>query len=111
MHIFAKIYEFAASAGAFEGYVYHKDEVDMAALSNWVDNLVSAYQSIPPKTLGEFQKPLNRTIGRAIRSLLPLLGEGHDIIRKLGSMVAGPLPATSDDFDKVKWFDENDGGR
>jgi hypothetical protein len=26
MHIYTKVYEFAASAGAFEGYVYRKEE-------------------------------------------------------------------------------------
>lgn len=111
MHIFTKIYRFAASAGAFEGYVYRKDEVDMVALSNWVENLVSAYQSMPPEILGEFQQSLDRTIGRAIRSLIPLLGEGHETIGRLKSMVTGTLPASADDFDKVKWFDEQDGGR
>ncbi len=105
MHIFTKIYEFAASAGAFEGYVYLKEEVDMGAISNWVDNLVSAYQSIPTKTLNEFQTSLDKTIGRAIRSLTPLLGEGHEIIRSLRSMISGTLPATADDFQKVKWFE------
>jgi hypothetical protein len=107
MHIFTKIYEFAASAGAFEGYVYRKEEVGMEAISNWVDNLVSAYQSMSPETLDEIQISLDKTIGRAIRSLMPLLGEGHEIIRRLGSMVSGALPATADDFQKVKWFDES----
>ena len=105
MHNFRKIYEFAASAGAFEGYVYRKDEVDMEAISNWLDNLVSAHKSMPPEALIEFQISLDKTIGRAIRSLMPLLGEGHEIIRKLGSMVSGTLPATADDFQKVKWFE------
>ena len=46
MHIYQKIYEFAASAGAFEGYVYRrtKAEIDIKALSNWVDNLLDAYR-------------------------------------------------------------------
>jgi hypothetical protein len=105
MHIYTKVYEFAASAGAFEGYVYRKEELDMEALSNWVDNLVSAYQSMPPEVLGEFQKSLDKTIGRAIRSLVPLLGEEHGTIKRLRSMVSGTLPETADDFQKVKWFE------
>ena len=28
MHLYAQIYEFAASAGALEGYVYRHQEVD-----------------------------------------------------------------------------------
>jgi hypothetical protein len=107
MHIFTKIYEFAASAGALEGYVYRKEEMDPEAISKWVDNLVSAYQSMPSETLIEFQISLDKTIGRAIRSLMPLLGEGHEIIRRLGSMVSGTLPATADDFQKEKWFEED----
>jgi hypothetical protein len=107
MHIFTKIYEFAASAGALEGYVYRNEEVDMEALSKWVDNLVKAYQSMPSEGLSEFQISLDKTIGRAIRSLTRLLGERHEIINRLRSMVSGALPATADDFQKVKWFEES----
>ena len=107
MHIFTKIYEFAASAGAFEGYVYRKEKVDMGGLSNWVDNLVSAYQSMPPEALSEFQISLDKTVGRAIRSLIPILGEAHEINGRLKSMVKGSLPETADDFRKEKWFEES----
>ena len=106
MHIYAQIYEFAASAGALEGYVYQKKEVDMEALPNWADNLVAAYHRIPTEILDEFQESIDYTIGRAIRSLMPLLGDGHEIIVKLRSMVAGNLPQTADDFRKKKWFED-----
>ena len=106
MHIYAQIYDFAASAGALEGYVYHKKEVDMTALPNWVENLSAAYQCLPSEALGEFQPSIDFTIGRAIRSLMPVLGEGHEIIGKLQSMVAGNLPRSADDFQKKKWFEE-----
>ena len=107
MNIYAQIYEFAASAGALEGYVYHKEEVDMTALPNWVDNLVAAYQCMPSEALSEFQPAIDFTIGRAIRSLISILGERHDVIGKLQSMVAGSLPETADDFQKKKWFEES----
>ena len=107
MHIYAQIYDFAASAGALEGYVYHKKEVDMTALPNWVDNLSAAYRYLPSEALGEFQPSIDFTIGRAIRSLIPVLGEGHEIIGKLKSMVAGNLPRSADDFQKNKWFEES----
>lgn len=106
MHIYAQIYEFAASAGALEGYVYHKKEVDRTALPNWIDNLVAAYHRMPPEILNEFQGSINFTLGRAIRSLMPILGEEHEIIMKLRSMVAGKLPQTADDFQKKKWFED-----
>ncbi len=41
MHLYTQIYEFASSADAFEGYVYHKksaDEVDIQALDIWAEN-------------------------------------------------------------------------
>jgi hypothetical protein len=57
MHIYQEIYEFAASAGAFEGYVYRRPEaeIDFKALSNWVDNLLDAYRHLAPDVLSEFQ--------------------------------------------------------
>ncbi len=106
MHLHAKIYEFAASAGAFEGYVYAKEEIDRAVLPNWVDNLVAAYHHLPSEARDEFQPSLDRTLGRAIRSLIPVLGEEHEIIRKLKSMVVGSLPRSANDFEKRKWFEE-----
>lgn len=106
MHIYAQIYEFAASAGALEGYVYHKKEVDRVALPNWVDNLVAAYYRMPSEVLNEFQESIDFTLGRAIRSLMPILEEEHEIIMKLRSMVAGKLPQSADDFQKKKWFED-----
>ena len=79
MHIHQQIYEFAASAGAFEGYVYRKKKFDMdvAALSNWADNLLNAYHHLPATVVAEFQSACNQTLGRAIKSLIPVLGEAH----------------------------------
>ena len=104
MHIYAMIYEFAASAGALEGYVYARQELDMKALPVWVDNLVEAYRFLPETARGTFQPSCDQTLGRAVRSLIPHLGEGHEIVSKIRSMVAGPLPASPDDFEKKKWF-------
>jgi len=106
MHIYAMIYEFAASAGALEGYVYAREEVDVKALPVWVDNLVKAYRFLPDAARDEFQASCDQTVGRAIRSLLLHLGEGHEIVSKLRSMVVGPLPGSPDDFEKKKWFQE-----
>ena len=106
MHIYLKIYEFAASAGAFEGYVYQKTESDINVdvLSNWVNNLFDAYQQLPADILDEFQSSCDRTIGRAIRSLISALGETHAVIGQLQKMVKGELPDSADDFQKTKWF-------
>ena len=106
MHIYRKIYEFAASAGAFEGYVYHKkmDEMDMDELTNWVGNLAGAYEQLSSDVRNEFQTSCDQTLGRAIRSVTPFLGEDHDIVIQLKSMVKGALPQSADDFQKTKWF-------
>ncbi len=105
MHIYTKIYEFAASAGALEGYVYRRGKLDMDALPKWVDNLVATYQHLPSQVRDEFQPSLDQTIGRAIRSLVSMLDEGNEIVRMLKSMVVGPMPKSADDFQKKKWFE------
>lgn len=104
MHIYENIYEFAASAGALEGYVYQKKDLDMNALAKWVDNLVAAYSRIPTEAREEIQSSCDQTLGRAIKSLIPLLGEGHNIVGDLKSMISGDLPQSADDFQKEKWF-------
>ena len=108
MHIYQQIYEFAASAGAFEGYVYRKKQpdIDLSALSNWADNLLNAYHHLPADVVDEFQSSCNQTLGRAIKSLIPVIGEGHEVIGTLKKMVKGKLPETPDDFKKQKWFQE-----
>ena len=108
MHVHRKIYEFAASAGAFEGYVYHKklDDIDIDELLNWVGNLVRAYEDLPLDVRNRFQDSCDQTLGRAIKSLIPLLTEEHEVIRKLNLMVKGKLPESADDFQKEKWFEK-----
>ena len=75
MHTYNKIYEFAASAGALEGYVYKKEKIDPNEINNWVNNLVSAYKNLPKEAIDEFHSSLDGTLGRAIRSLIAVLGE------------------------------------
>ena len=106
MHIYQKIYEFAASAGAFEGYVYQKtkSDIDVDTLSNWVNNLVDAYHQLPADIIGEFQSSCDQTLGRAIRSLISVSGEAHALIDRLKEMIKDELPDSADDFQKTKWF-------
>ncbi|MGD2098100.1 MAG: hypothetical protein PVG35_10990 [Desulfobacterales bacterium] len=109
MHIYQQIYEFAASAGAFEGYVYRrsKAEIDTHALSNWADNLCKAYHHLPADAIGECQSACNQTLGRAIKSLIAVFGEDYKIIHQLQKLVKGELPKDPDDFRKEKWFSES----
>ena len=106
MHIYQKIFEFAASAGAFEGYVYRrsKAEIDTEALDSWVDNLIDAYKNLTPEVRNECQSSVDQTFGRAIKSLGLLFDDRHALINKLQKIVKGELPGSPDDFQKEKWF-------
>jgi len=78
----------------------------MEAMPIWVDNLLDAYQILPSDVRDECQSSCDRTLGRAIRSLIPLLGESHEIVQKLKSMLKGAIADSADDFQKKKWFQE-----
>jgi hypothetical protein len=107
MHVYARIVEFGASAGALEGYVYGKrqeSEMDMQALDIWTNNLLEAYALFQKDVLNEIQQNCDRTVGRAVLSLTPVLGESHNIVERLKSMVAGANPESPDDFQKKKWY-------
>ncbi len=98
MNIYIEIYDFAAKAGALEGYVYPKEKIDSHYLPQWVDNLVNQYHHLPPEVREEFQGLCDGTIGRTLQALLPILGKDHEIINKLKSMGSGKLPLSFDDF-------------
>jgi hypothetical protein len=69
VHLYGQIYEFAASAGALEGYVYERTQIDMQALAIWANNLLDAYRILPPDVRDTCQSSCDRTLGRAILSL------------------------------------------
>lgn len=104
MDLYAQLYEFAASAGAFEGYVYHRDKVDTKYLPNWSRNLKKAYELLPEDVKDSIQPFLNQTLGRATKSVKAILGEDHEVVKNLESMLTGDLPSSPDDFQKKKWF-------
>jgi len=98
MEIYKRIYDFAAKAGALEGYVYPREKVDVSYLPKWSDHLVQQYWDLPADVREEFQNLCDQTVGRTIQSLLPILGPDHDVIKKLRPLVRGKLPSSSDDF-------------
>lgn len=104
MHLYTQLYEFSASAGALEGFVYQRPDVKAATIEKWVENLEKAYALIPEQVLKEIQPSLDGTLGRAVKSVSQALGEKHPLVLRLNSMVKGPLPASPDDFQKRKWF-------
>ena len=98
MGIYLEIYDFAAKAGALEGYVYPKEKVDLDYLPRWVDHLMDQYHRLPPDVKEEFKELCNGTLGRAVQSLLPCLGEDHEVIKKLKSVISGKLPSSPNNF-------------
>jgi len=96
--IYKDIYDFAAKAGSLEGWVYPKEKVNISYLPRWSDNVVKQYQDLPPEAREEIQSQCNETLGRAIQSIVPILGEDHEVIKKLKGLVKGKLPSSSDDF-------------
>ena len=100
MGLYSELYDFAASAGSFEGYVYHHRDMDVSYLPKWSGNLVKQYHELPAEVREEIQHMCDGTIGRAIQSLLPILGQDHQVIRNLKGCVKGELPLSPDDFEK-----------
>lgn len=96
------LYEFASSAGALEGYVFPGETRDLSYLDDWVSNLARQYDALPAGIRGRVQDGVNRTVGRAVLSLGPVLGKDHPHLRALRSMVKGPLPDSSRDFELEK---------
>ena len=102
MGVYSDVYEFAARAGAFEGYVYQRKDLTPNSLERWVDHLAEGYNAVPPEARKEFQDLCDGTIGRAIQSLIPIIGENHEIIGKLKGMTVGKLSSSPDDFSRKK---------
>jgi len=102
MGVYRDIYEFAARAGAFEGYVYRREGLTANSLERWVDHLVEGYTAVTPDARNEIQGLCDGTIGRAIQSLIPTLGENNEIITKLKGLTRGKLPSSADDFSRKR---------
>ena len=66
----------------------------------WSGNLVNQYNALPEDVKTEIQHMCDGTLGRAVRSLVPVLGEDHEVIRNLKACIKGELPKSSDDFEK-----------
>ena len=97
-----EIYEFAASAGALEGFVFRRQALEAAEVKDWIRNLSAQYTDLPPEAREAFQPALNRTLGRAIHSLASLLGRDHPHVVSLQRMVVGDAPTAADDFEVDK---------
>jgi sporulation-control protein spo0M len=102
MSIYKEIYDFAASAGSLEGFVYIRQGLAPQDIDDWVHNLVSHYKALPEDVRSAFQGSLDRTLGRTVASLVPHLGEDHSHIHALTSIIAGKVPDSFQDFEMEK---------
>ena len=102
MGVYSDIYEFAARAGAFEGYIYQRNGLTAKSLERWVDHLLEGYEAVPSDVRDEFQSLCDGTIGRAIQSLTSSIGENHEIITKLKKLTKGKLSSSPDDFSRKR---------
>jgi hypothetical protein len=100
--LYREIYEFAASAGALEGFVYSRRELEVGQLDNWIHHLGKQYLDISENVRKSFQPCLDRTVGRAVQSLIPILGPEHEHIIALKKLIVGEMPASPFDFEKEK---------
>lgn len=108
MHLYTQIYEFSASLGALEGYVYHKKslaEMDEKALDVWTGHLIDAYGLLPGDVLAEIQPAMDLTLNRAISSFEAILDHDHPFLRRLHAMLGERKSMSPDDFQKKKWFE------
>ena len=94
------IYEFAANAGAFEGYVYIEERPDYKKLSPWAENLARQFHAFPADVRNRIQPSCDMTLGRAIQSLRRFLEDEDRTIVSLKSIVKGKIPSSHQDFIK-----------
>ena len=97
---YRELYEFAANAGAFEGYVYIPERADYKKLSPWVENLVRQFRAFPPDVAGAIQSSCNMTLGRALQSLKRFLDDEDRMIVSLRSIIKGDIPSSPQAFVK-----------
>ena len=87
MSVNRDIYEFAAGAGAFEGYVYDKGKMEPDALKHWIDRLVKQYNALSPDVRDEIQDLCDGTLGRAAQSIMSFLGKDHELVIQIRSII------------------------
>ncbi len=102
MQLHREIYEFAASAGALEGYVYPRQKLASTNLDNWIKNLVKQYRDLPEDVRLSFQSALDRTLGRAVQAMIPEIGVDHKHVQALKNLIVGEMPSSPHDFEKEK---------
>ena len=62
---YQELFLFAAKAGALEGYLFKREEVE--SLDNWVDNIGKVYYALPPVVKGEVDPVFTPVLKRILK--------------------------------------------
>lgn len=101
-NLIREVYDFASSAGAFEGYLYQNQKVSAEELTDWIHNLTEQYGRLPGEAIRQIQPALNRTLGRAVHSLAAHFGGNHPHSVAINQLIQGPIPDSYKDFEDEK---------
>ena len=63
---YRELFLFGAKAGALEGYLYQRKEVE--PLSNWIDNIDKMYRDLPPAVKKDVAPVLTPVLERILKS-------------------------------------------
>ena len=63
--VYGDLFLFAAKAGALEGYLFERKEVE--PLSNWIGNIGQMYQDLPPEAKKEVDPVLAPVLERILK--------------------------------------------
>ena len=102
MGVYSDIYEFAARAGAFEGYVYQRKGLTPDSLERWVDHLVEGYKAVIPRQRKSFRICAMEPSVAQYSPSFQTIGENNEVIKKLKGLTVGRLPSSPDDFSRKK---------
>jgi len=64
MGVYKELFEFAAKAGALEGYLYEREKVE--PLDNWVGNIERMYASLPDNVKADVGNELGNVLRRTL---------------------------------------------
>ena len=77
------LFEFAAKAGALEGYLYEREEVE--SLDNWVSNIEQMYANLPDNMKDDIKNELRNVLRKILNYGSNVVAE--DITTKLNKLL------------------------
>ena len=82
---YLEFFKFAAKAGALEGYLYERKEVE--SLDCWVNNIEKMYASLPENVKADIRDEFRDVINRTLKYGDSVLNE--EIKERLNNLVEG----------------------